>query len=129
MENKIKNLMETLEVTREEAMEIIAFDNEEFEIEEVQEMTEKAKKIQKTETKRGRKPKAESTGMAGVTQQKRAKKENPTKQTIIEQLFKAIQELENVQNAECTNKEKTIMFELDGNTFEIDLKQKRKPKN
>lgn len=128
MENRIKNLMETLEVSREEALEIIAFDNEEFEMEEVQEMTEKAKKVQKTEVKRGRKPKAESTQMAGVTQQKRAKKENPTKQNIIAQLFQAIQELENVQNAECPNKEKTIMFELDGNTFEIDLKQKRKPK-
>ena len=66
--------------------------------------------------------------MAGVTTQTRKKKENPTKARIIEQLFKAIQELDGVENAENPNKEKTILFELDGNTFEIDLKQKRKPK-
>lgn len=125
---KVLELMKTLDITEEEALEIIAFDNEEFELDEVQEMTEKAKKIQKTEVKRGRKPRAKGEGVAGVTQQKRVKKENPTKASIIEKLFQAIQELEGVQNAECPNKEKTIMFELDGNTFEIDLKQKRKPK-
>lgn len=120
--------METLEVSREEAIEIIAFDNEEFELDEVNEMATKAKEFQKTEVKKGRKPRAKGEGVAGVTTQKRAKKENPTKASIIEKLYQAIQELEGVANAECTNKEKTIMFELDGNTFEIDLKQKRKPK-
>lgn len=119
--------MDALGVTEEEAREIIAFDNEEIELDEVNEMTEKAKKVQKTDVKRGRKP-GEKTGMAGVTTQKRAKKENPTKAAIIAKLFQAIQELDGVQNAENPNKEKTILFELDGNTFEIDLKQKRKPK-
>lgn len=124
-EQQILNLMATLEISRQEAEEIFAFDNEEFELEEVNEMTEKAKAVTKGE-KRGRKPQAEK--MAGVTQQKRAKKENPTKSRIIEKLFQAIQELEGVENATNPNKEKTILFELDGNTFEIDLKQKRKPK-
>ena len=58
MEKRITELMEKLDLTREEALEMIAFDNEEFEMDEVQEMTEKAKKLQKTEVKRGRKPKA-----------------------------------------------------------------------
>ena len=122
--------METLDITREEAIETIQFDNEEFELDEVKEMTEKAKGVQKTEVKRGRKPqqKAEGTKMAGVTQQTRKKKDNPTKQNIINCLFEAIQKLEGVENAENPNKEKTIIFELDGNKFEIDLKQKRKPK-
>lgn len=122
--------MEALGITEEEAREIIAFDNEEIELDEVKEMTEKAKKLQKTDVKRGRKPKnqGEKTGMLGVQNQTRAKKANPTKARIIAQLFQAIQELEGVQNAENPNPEKTIMFELDGNTFEIDLKQKRKPK-
>ncbi len=128
-EQQILDMMKTLEISREEAEELVAFDNEEFELEEVQEMTEKAKKIE-APVKRGRKPKTETakTGMAGVTNQKRAKKENPTKSAIIAKLFQAIQELEGVEKAENPNPEKTIMFELGGNTFEIDLKQKRKPK-
>lgn len=126
-EKQIKNLMESLDLTREEALEIIAFDNEEIELDEVNEMTEKAKKIDKGGVKRGRKP-GEKTGMLGVQNQTRKKKENPTKATIIAKLFGAIQELEGIQNATNPNLEKTIIFELDGNTFEIDLKQKRKPK-
>lgn len=126
-EKQIKNLMESLDLTREEALEIIAFDNEEIELDEVNEMTEKAKKIDKGGVKRGRKP-GEKTGMLGVQNQTRKKKENPTKATIIAKLFGAIQELEGIQKATNPNLEKTIIFELDGNTFEIDLKQKRKPK-
>lgn len=125
MEKQIAKLMESLEITREEAMEIIAFDKEEFEIEEVQEMTAKAKKVE-TPTKRGRKPKAEKTGMSGVTNQKRAKKENPTKAKIIEIIGNALK-AEGME-IDVKNAEKTILFELDGNTYEIDLKQKRKPK-
>ena len=123
-EQQIIDMMKALDISREEAEELVAFDNEEFELEEVNEMTEKAKKADKG-TKRGR---PVGTKMAGVTTQTRKKKENPTKARIIEQLFKAIQELDGVENAENPNKEKTILFELDGNTFEIDLKQKRKPK-
>ena len=123
-EQQIIDMMKALDISREEAEELVAFDNEEFELEEVNEMTEKAKKVDKG-TKRGR---PTGTKMAGVTTQTRKKKENPTKARIIEQLFKAIQELDGVENAENPNKEKTILFELDGNTFEIDLKQKRKPK-
>ena len=123
-EQQIIDMMKALDISREEAEELVAFDNEQFELEEVNEMTEKAKKVDKG-TKRGR---PTGTKMAGVTTQTRKKKENPTKARIIEQLFKAIQELDGVENAENPNKEKTILFELDGNTFEIDLKQKRKPK-
>ena len=123
-EQQIIDMMKALDISREEAEELVAFDNEEFELEEVNEMTEKAKKADKA-TKRGR---PAGTKMARVTTQTRKKKENPTKARIIEQLFKAIQELDGVENAENPNKEKTILFELDGNTFEIDLKQKRKPK-
>ena len=124
-EQQIIDMMKALDISREEAEELVAFDNEEFELEEVNEMTEKAKKVDKG-TKRGR---PAGTKMAGVTTQTRKKKENPTKARIIEQLFKAIQELDGVENAENPNKEKTILFELDGNKFEIDLKQKRTPKN
>lgn len=121
-EQQIVEMMKALEISREEAEELVAFDNEEFELEEVKEMTEKAKKADKG-TKRGR---PTGTKMAGVTQQTRKKKENPTKARIIEIIEKALQ-AEGIAPS-VPNKEKTILFELDGHNFEIDLKQKRVPK-
>ena len=52
-EQQIIDMMKALDISREEAEELVAFDNEEFELEEVNEMTEKAKKADKG-TKRGR---------------------------------------------------------------------------
>ena len=64
-EQQIIDMMKALDISREEAEELVAFDNEEFELEEVNEMTEKAKKADKG-TKRGR---SAGTKMAGVTTQ------------------------------------------------------------
>ena len=69
-EQQIIDMMKALDISREEAEELVAFDNEEFELEEVNEMTEKAKKADKG-TKRGR---PAGTKMAGVTTQTRKKK-------------------------------------------------------
>ena len=52
-EQQIIDMMKALDISREEAEELVAFDNEEFELEEVNEMTEKAKKADKG-TKRGK---------------------------------------------------------------------------
>ena len=46
-EQQIIDMMKALDISREEAEELVAFDNEEFELEEVNEMTEKAKKADK----------------------------------------------------------------------------------
>lgn len=130
MEKKIQDLMLKLDLTREEAVELLEFDGGNVENEEVEMLSAKAKKVE-TPVKRGRKPKAdvEKTGMVGVTQQTRKKKENPTKKSIIDALSKAVAELEDVSEIDIKNPEKTIFFKIGEETFEIDLKMKRKPKN
>lgn len=129
MENKIEKLMGTLGISREEAIELIAFDNGDVENEEVEMISKKAKAVE-TPVKRGRKPKSEveKTGMVGVAQQTRKKKENPTKKSIIEALSKAIENLEGAAEIDIKNPEKTIYFKIGQETFEIDLKMKRKSK-
>lgn len=123
LEKQIVSLMETLEISREEAKELVAFDNEEFELEEVQELTKKAKEVAPP-VKRGRQPKADKE------KTKRTKKENSAKVEIIKALEKAVLEELGISSemVEVTNREKTIIFQAFGETFEIDLKQKRKPK-
>ena len=127
-EKQIEDMMLALGVSREEATELVEFDNEEFELEEVQEMEKKAKGIIKADRAKAPKKENEKTGMLGVQNQKRAKKENPTKQEIIKALEKALQDLEIAVDVDVKNVEKTIMFKVGENTFEIDLKQKRQPK-
>lgn len=124
-EDKIKSLMDNLDLTREEAIELLEYDSDNLESEEANELTQKAKSVEPP-VKRGRKPRAKGEGTSGVTQLKRTKKENPTKLRIMLILANALQE--NDLKFEVTNAEKTIIIELDGNTFEIDLKQKRQPK-
>lgn len=63
--------------------------------------------------------------------EQKTRKENPTKQTIIAELAEFLTKNTEIgcENVEITNKEKLILFKIGDNTFEIDLKQKRKPKS
>lgn len=62
---------------------------------------------------------------------KRERKANPTKASIIEELAKFLTEnSENAcENVEITNKERQIAFKIGENAYELTLVQKRKPKN
>ena len=61
---------------------------------------------------------------------KRERKENTPKRTIIAEIYKFL--MENAQfspeNVEILNKERQISFDYAGEKFEITLTQKRKPK-
>lgn len=61
------------------------------------------------------------------TQKERVQKENPTKELIIQTIYKALEQLE-VNNLTIENKAKLITFNMNGEDFKIDLVQKRKPK-
>lgn len=124
-EKSISDLMKALDITREEAIETLKFDNEEIELDEVNEMTEKAKDIVKGE-KRGRKPNEKGQGVTGVTQLKREKKINENKIKIIQILSNGLTNAGISPNV--TNEQKTILIELNGKKYEIDLKEKREPK-
>lgn len=128
-ENEIQKMMSALDISYEEAVELLEFDSGDVENEEVEILTQKSKSVE-TPVKRGRKPKSnvEKTGMVGVQHQKRKKKENPTKRTIIEALSKAVESLNIVEEIDIKNEEKTIFFKIGEDTYEIDLKMKRKIK-
>lgn len=133
-EETILKIMNSLKCSREEAEQVFeddeAIDKGEklFELDPEREKASKKARNIGTKTTTKEPPKADTPKAKTTTTKTKTKKDNPTKARIIETLFKAIQELEGVTNAENPNVEKTITFELDGNKFEIDLKQKRQPK-
>lgn len=55
-------------------------------------------------------------------------KENPTKEMIISEIAKCIEAIEGTTNIVVENKSKLITFELNNESFKIDLIQRRKPK-
>ena len=58
----------------------------------------------------------------------RTVKENPTKEIVIAEIAKCIGAIEGTTNIVVENKGKLITFELNNESFKIDLIQKRKPK-
>jgi hypothetical protein len=60
------------------------------------------------------------------TPKERVRKENPTKALIIEEIAKILPNF--ATNVEIENKEKIITFDMNGESFKIDLVQKRKKK-
>ena len=58
---------------------------------------------------------------------KRNKKKNATKAELIEKLANFLSDF--VEDIEILNAEKLIAFKIGENNYELDLKQKRKPKN
>ena len=54
-------------------------------------------------------------------------KENPTKEGLIQFLYNSLQN--EVENLEIANKSKLLTFSLNGENFELNLIQKRKPKS
>lgn len=119
-EKQILQYMASLEISREEAEQLYEDDLEDYIGEDGEEMTEKAKKVMRTihqaESGDGRKGK----------KVERVRKENPTKREIISEIQNLLMEL--YGNAEITNPEKYISFQIGSDEFEINLIQKRKPK-
>lgn len=62
------------------------------------------------------------------TQKERVIKENPTKELIIQTIYNALQQIDNISSVNVENKAKLITFELNNEQFKVDLVQKRKPK-
>ena len=61
----------------------------------------------------------------------KTRKENPTKATVITEIFKFLNENAEIsaENVVILNKERQISFKIGDNSFELTLTQKRKPKN
>ena len=121
--NYLDNMITALDIDMDEAV-LTYLEDEEYEInDEQEELTKKAKEnritatIHKAEDKTKERKKTE-----------RAPKENPTKEGIISELFNCVSALEGVSNCRIENKTKIVTFDLNGESFKIDLIQRRKSK-
>ena len=123
--------MRVLDVSAEEADEILKADKaidrgERVPFDLSPEQEKLAKKFANVDTKKRKKPTVYNLDAKG-----KARKENPTKASIIAELAKFL--TENSENAcemvEITNKERQIAFKIGENAYELTLVQKRKPKS
>ena len=119
-QKEIDNLMKTLELTEQEAIETWLDDNDYTTNEQVEELTKKAKVNGTTKI----------CARVNVENKKveRERKANPTKALIIDQLWQKLAEIEHISNLKVENKEKLITFSLNGNDYKLDLVQKREKK-
>ena len=119
-QKEIDNLMKTLELTEQEAIETWLDDNDYTTNKQVEELTKKAKA--NGTTKIGARVNVENKKVD------RERKANPTKALIIDQLWQKLAEIEHISNLKIENKEKLITFSLNGNDYKLDLVQKRAKK-
>ena len=120
-DEEIKNLMDTLELTEEEAIETWLDDNDYTENEEVEKLTKKAKE-------NGVKIRGESD--APKAKRVVERKANPTKEKIIAILAETLAKQDNLMNIKVTNIGKLIEFtDNEGNSFKLDLVQRRNKKS
>ena len=121
-DEEIEKLMNTLDLTREEAINTWLCDNDYEVNEEEEELTKKAKEnritatIHEAKVEKERKPRAKTV------------KEYPDKEEIINVLFGAVAAMNDVNNLKITNKAKVIEFTYKDNEYKIDLIQRRKAK-
>jgi hypothetical protein len=122
-QQKIVQLMALLQCTEEEARQVIEDDKaidkgQKMNFDLTKEQEKIARSYAKTQTHKITEP------------AKRERKPNLTKSGIITEIARFLTENSEsgVENVEIINTEKLIQFRIGENTFEIDLKQKRKAK-
>lgn len=120
-DKEIEIYMKNLDLTKEQAIQMY-LEDEGYETNEEQEiLCQKAKDNRVTATVH----QAKAT-YTKKTQKERVKKENPTKEMVIAETAEMLKAI--AENIEITNKTKLIIFELNGNKYEFNLIEKRKPK-
>ena len=118
-DEEIENLMDTLELTEEEAIETWLDDNDYTENEEVEKLTKKAKE-------NGVKIRGESD--APKAKRVVERKANPDKEMLIQVLAQAVATVEGANHIQVTNIGKIVEFQLNGKSFKIDLIERRQKK-
>lgn len=119
----LDNMVDTLEIDMDEAV-LTYLEDEEYEINDEQEaLTKKAKdnRITATIHEAGDKTKARK-------KTERTPKENPVKEMLIAEMEKCIKNIAGVTDCRIENKGKIITFNLGGESYKLDLIQRRKKK-
>lgn len=122
-DKQVEKLMQLLDISEEEALQVIADDKAIDKGEKLFEQTKEQKVVAKKMSATGTR-KAPTVYNFDTT--KRERKKDTTKEEFITNLA---QYLENcVENVEILNPSKLISFKIGEDTFELDLKRKRAPK-
>ena len=118
----IERSMKNLELTKEEAIQMWLEDEGYLENEEQEALEKKAKDNRITATIH----QASAKDPRKKTQKERVRKENPTKEMVIREIAALLPKF--AEDIEVLNVGKLISFRIGEEKYEIDLKQKRKPK-
>ncbi len=121
-DDEIACSMKNLELTKEEAIQMWLEDEGYLENEEQEELTRKAKENRITATIH----QASAKDVTKKTQKERTRRENPTKEMVIREIATLLPKF--AEDVEVLNVGKLISFRIGEEKYEIDLKQKRKPK-
>lgn len=121
MDEAIKKIMNVLGCTEQEAQNVIATDKK-------IDKGEKLFSLNPEQEKASKKARRAPT-VYNFNTSKRKKVENLVKRDLIQQLFQFLNSLnEVITNIQVVNPERIISFDVQGNTYEFTLVQKRKPK-
>ena len=122
IDKKIHEFMTLLDISEEEAKQLIKDDNAIDHGAKIIELTGEQKKAEKSARKTGTRTVYNFT--------KRERKANPTKEQVISEIAQFITEKAEFasENVTITNKERQIAFKIGENDYELTLVQKRKPK-
>lgn len=120
MTEQVKKLMKSLDISEAEALQLIEDDKRIDKGEKLFELTKEQKKASKE---------ARATGTKKPTvykfdTSKKTRKENPTKQDLITCIADALKE-HGADNLEITNKEREMIFFMDGTKYKIVLSAPR----
>lgn len=117
----VKKIMGILGCSEQEAQDVIATDKK---IDKGEKLFPLNPEEEKTSKKARRAP-----TVYNFDTSKRKKVENLVKRDLIQQLFQFLNSLnEVITNIQVVNPERIISFDVQGNTYEFTLVQKRKPK-
>lgn len=122
-DKQVAKLMRLLDITEEEAKQVIADDKAIDKGEKLFEQTEEQKAVTKKMTATGTK---KTPTVYNFDTSKRERKKDTTKEEFIANLAEYLKN--SVDNVEILNPSKLISFKIGEDTFELDLKRKRNPK-
>lgn len=122
MDEAVKKIMDVLGCTEQEAQDVVATDKK-------IDKGEKLFSLNPEQEKASKKARRAPT-VYNFDPSKRKKVENLIKRDLIQQLHCFLNGLnEVITNIQVINPERIISFDVQGNTYEFTLVQKRKPKN
>lgn len=125
MEEKILKLMKSLDITREEALELMEEDKEVDRMTKMSDIDSDISEEQKKAKKKYSNVKKGVNAYGKTTTRELKPDEN--KRLIISTIAKTLEE-NGFENVEVTNIQKYITFKIGSEVFEIDLKRKRQSK-